>query len=389
MVSLVAAFWAGRQILSTRQLDLSTEINPHKKYTLVLWDFDRPLGSDYSYKEELDKEIREFNKAYPNIAVKLELFSWDEKEEVAATIKKREGLPDVLATGPLVDLSFARDLFLSAEHLTIEEQANYVSLAWNDGIKDNDIAIWPRYLAPQLYLANEKLLQAAGVTGQQLKNEGLTWDALLSVGDVLSQLPSQPFVLVSFNYQGLLAAVASLGQVDDMPNLVAEAEIAGAIRLKQLQEKGYLPSPLSEESYSGIQDFFTGRAALLAPAEPWLLRTVIERSERVQRGLLEPGDATPFPVTLVAPKFLPDLNLPVRVEGLVVQRRRAADETRAAVELARHLSKSGSLAAKLDLLPAWRPAQDAWSKAWSWGNEATLLSVLEYPWDMESDLHDK
>lgn len=367
---------------SNKQFDFSNQINPDKKYTVLLWDFDRPLPAGASYREELQREIQAFNKSYPNIRVELRLFRWDQEEEVIAAIKRRQDLPDVLATGPLTDLAFADEILLSDSYLAPEDKREYVPLALASIALGPDIAVWPRYLAPQLYLANRDYLQAAGLATETRQQEGLAWEDFLALGEKLYQLPQQPFVLASFDYQGLLAAVAprQLDKVgESLISWPASVAPEAVKRVQELYQRGYLPPTVCQEGYLGLQDFFSGRAALLTPAEPWLLRMVSERTDRLQRGLLAYEDAKSFPVVLVPPRLTPTSGLPVRTEGLVVFKRRAADEIKAAAMVASYLSKSGTLPAQLDLLPAYRPAQEAWSQAWRWGNESVLLTILEHP----------
>jgi ABC-type glycerol-3-phosphate transport system substrate-binding protein len=374
------ALWLWWRLLPGRQI--YPEIRPEKKYSVVLWDFDRPLAGHESYREELLSEIQAFNRDFPNIEVDVKLFPWDQGEQVATAILRRQDVPDVLSSGPIENLDFGRRVLLSPQHLTEESRLGYVPLAMSALEQGGEYAFWPRYIKPQLYLANTNLLQIAGVELSTLEQYGLGWADMLELGQKLSQLPARPFVLASFDYEGLLTAVAPR-EVEEASaassNWPQKAAVTAAARLKQLQDRGFLPPNASQDNYSGVREFFAGQAALLAPAEPWLIRAVEGRSDRIERGLLDPGENRPFPTALIAPKLDPTSGLPAQVEVLVVfRRRRAADEIRAAVELAQHLSRSGTLSAKLDLLPAYGPSQDTWCEAWELGNEATLLQVCEH-----------
>lgn len=375
---MVFVLWLSGRFLPGRQLDPEVEIRPEKTYTIVLWDFDRPLPNGASYREELLCEIQAFNQQFPNIKADVKLFPWDQSEQVVAAIRSRQDIPDVLSYGPIEDLNFGCDMLLPGRYFSKETFQEYVPLAVDGiGVEQNP-AVLPRHLAPQLYLVNNDLIQAAGVKLEKLQQRGLGWDDILKLGQKMAQLPGQPFVLASFDYQGLQVAVAPR-EISTTSSWPQKAAAVAAARLKQLQDQGFLPQNIDQEDYSGIRDFFSGQAALLAPAEPWLVRAVEDRCDRIERGLLQPTDGKPFKVSLVPPKLTSTCGLPARVEKVVVFRQhRADDEIRAAVELAKHLSQSGSLPAKLDLLPAYRPSQDVWCETWKLGNEAVLLGICEH-----------
>ncbi len=372
-------FWWGYE--PKGQLDPEAQVQPDKKYTVVFWDFDRPLPGGASYREELVREIELFNQKFPNITVELKLFPWTQGEQVAAAIRRHQEVPHILSLGPLEGLDFARGLLLPASYLPEETRLDFVPLALSGPESEHKTAVWPRFLAPQLYLANTDLLQAVGVTRSGLQEQGIDWADILHLGRELIQLEGQPHALAGLDYQGLLVALAprepdSLGPEQfSWPRSAADTALA---RLRQLQADNCLPPNIDQADYGGVKEFFTGQAALLAPAEPWLLRTVRARQEQIKHGLLPATDRGLGEVALIPPKLTPLAGLPARVEGLVVFRwRLAADEIKAAVEWAQHLSRSGTLPAKLDLLPAYRPSQDAWSVAWELGNEAVLLGVCE------------
>lgn len=380
MLILSLLLW--RYFFSKRQVDPGIQIRSDKKYSVVFWDFDRPLSDKESYYEELLREIRLFNQDFPNIKVEVKLFPWNQGEQVATAIHRRQDLPDVLSTGPIESLDFPREILLPASYFTEEDFKEYVPLAIDGSKTSQQLTFWPRHLAPQLYLANTELLQAVGVAPEELQQEGVGWDDILDLGPKLSQLPNRPFVLAGLDYQGLLLAVAprelneSLAASSNWPR---NAAVIATARLRQLEEQSFLPKNIVEKGYSGIGEFFAGQAALLAPAEPWLLRAVKDRCGQIGRGVLEPTDKKLFPVVLVPPKSTPSSGLPARVEKLVVfRRRRAADEIKAAVEFARHLSQSGRLAAKLDVLPVHRFSRYAWSEAWELENMGVLLEVCEH-----------
>jgi len=168
-------------------------------------------------------------------------------------------------------------------------------------------------------LANTDLLQAVGVNRSGLQEQGIDWADILHLGRELIQLEGQPHALAGLDYQGLLVALAprqpdSLGPEQfSWPRSAADTAVA---RLRQLQADNFLPPNIDQADYGGVKEFFTGQAALLAPAEPWLLRTVRARQEQIKHGLLPATDRGLGEVALIPPKLTPSAGLPARVERI-------------------------------------------------------------------------
>ena len=157
---------------------------------------------------------------------------------MAAAIRRRQEVPHILSLGPLESLDFARDLLLPASYLPEETRLDFVPLALSGPESEHKTAVWPRFLAPQLYLANTDLLQAVGVTRSGLQEQGIDWADILHLGRELIQLEGQPHALAGLDYQGLLVALAprepdSLGPEQfSWPRSAADTAVA---RLRQLQ----------------------------------------------------------------------------------------------------------------------------------------------------------
>ncbi|NMA54732.1 MAG: hypothetical protein GX952_02215 [Firmicutes bacterium] len=378
MIILSLAIWSWRDVRLRLRPDPEAQIQPDKQYTVIYWDFDRPVGGEGCYRTELQQKIDEFEQLHPNIAIEPRMFSWAESEQVAAAIQRRQDLPQVLSLGSL-DLDLDCSLFVPADYVSAKEKENYLPLVQDSFQLQCGAALWPRFWSPQLYLASVDLLQAAGVSCSRLQAEGIGWEDLLRIGEQLASLPGQPSVLAGLDFRGLLLSLAprQLDQPSAGLNAwPAQAEDLATVRLQQLQADKLLPVNIDPHKYSGLDEFFTGQAAFLAPAEPWLVRMVWERQKRIEHGFLTGAVKGPQKVALIPPKTTSVAGLPARLEGLVViKEHRAADEIRAAAEWARYLSRAGDLAAKLDFLPVYGPSSQAWAAKWELGAETMLLEL--------------
>lgn len=359
------------------------KIDPLKHYTLTFWDFDRPpAGGADLYRVELAAAVREFGRLYPNATVRVELLPWGEGEELLKEALRQGEPPDVLASGPLLGWEFGPLLVPCAPYLTAEELEGYSPVAREGAGRGGTLVVWPRWLSFPLWAGNAKLLAAAGVNPARIQAESWSWEEFTRAAEALKQLSGSPFLFTSYSLASLWR---ELGRGDlATPNAspwAAKRVRAAAERAQAFWQQGAVPYRIGSDGYAGLEDFFTGRAAVFGPVEPWFLRAVAERRERVERGLLEPG-APPFPVILLPPAGLNEGGvLPVWQENLLVfrQRRyRGDDHTRLAMELARHLSRTaGQLAARLDVVPAWRPAQEEWRQAWPFAQGDVVLTWLE------------
>ncbi|HKM39422.1 MAG TPA: hypothetical protein VJ036_04045 [bacterium] len=377
---LTLVIWGSWHYWLVGDLDPEALIRTDKEYTVTFWDFERPLSNGESYKRELEREFELFGREYPNITIRPKLFSWAQSQQVATAIRKAQ--PHVVSLGPLDINDLDCDLLVPVTYLSADELAGYLPLARKSLDQESDIAVWPRFLAPQLYLANVDLLQAVGISCSTLQATGIGWSDIVYLGEKLSLLPERPYVLAGLDYQGLLMAVAPR-KVDGQPSGVANwppnAGESAACHIQELQAQGFMPADITPRDYSGLDSFFSGRAALLAPVEPWMMRTIRTRQQRIEHGLLDHEGASLHQMVLMPPKIAPDLGLSVRTEKMVVVKQRLpADEVKAAVEWARFLSRSGILAAKLDVLPTHNSALEKWAAAWGLGNEAVLLKICDH-----------
>lgn len=369
------------------RINPQAEIDPGKHYTLTLWDFERPLGSEgASYQAELNAALESFRTRYPNATVTIELLPWSEEEgaERLATALKQGAPPDVLATGPLTGGAWGPLVVPCGPYLAPGEADEYLVPGWTGGTGKGGLVAWPRWLEPACWAGNKALLAAAGVPVEAIQATGWNWEELGQAAARVRALPGGPALFTSFDLVSLWgelgrgsAAASASGSPWSPENVRAAAERAAA-----LWENGAVPRSIGREGYSALDDFFTGQVAVLGPVHPWFFRAAAERAERVIRGGLEPGAARPFPLALLPPPGRGESGVVVRrAEQIYVFRQRryqGDDHTRLAMELARHLSRSSArLAARLDLVPTYRPAQAEWAKEWAVGEGKVLLTQLE------------
>ncbi|HHY91712.1 MAG TPA: carbohydrate ABC transporter substrate-binding protein [Firmicutes bacterium] len=369
------------------RINPQAEIDPARPYRLVLWDFERPLGgAGPSYRAELTQVVEAFRERHPNVTVTIELLPWSEEEgerRLAAALK--EGAPpDVLATGPLPASDWGPLVVACESYLVAEEKEGYIWPGRVDAPEGSGRVAWPRWLEPLCWAGNEELLTAAGVPAATLQAQGWNWEEFARLAERVQALPGEPALFTSFN---LVTLWGELGR-DDVPGAAgkppwtAESVQRAAERAARLWESAAIPRRIGQAGYSALEDFFNGRVALCGPVRPWFFRAAHERTERVRHGNLDPGEARPFPLVLLpSPGSLPGGMRVVQAEQLYVFRQRryqGDDHTRAAMELARHLTRSSArLAARLDVVPACRAAQQAWVEEWEVGDGSTLVKWLE------------
>ncbi|MDI3538071.1 MAG: multiple sugar transport system substrate-binding protein [Bacillota bacterium] len=369
-------------------IDPQAHIDPNKRYTLSLWDFDRPWPDNSSgYRAALEKVLDRFKEQFPNAEVKVELLSWNEGEEQVAAALREGNPPDVLSSGPIVRSDWGPLLVPCGPYLSPEELEEYMEVARAGASRSGELIAWPRWLEPALWAANSKLLAAAGVPVAEIQAQGWSWEAFGRAAGEVHKLPGVPYFFTSFD---LFAFWQELGRGEVPPEPGGRASPWAPERVRRAAERavifwaqGTVPHSLGRGDYAGLEDFFTGRAAVFGPVKPWFLRAAYERAKRIERGSLEAGAAPPFAVVLLPPAGLETgEGIPVTSENLYVFRKRryqGDDHTRLAMELARHLSRaSAELAAGLDLVPAYRPAQPAWRSAWKMGEGEVVLRWLKH-----------
>jgi len=368
-------------------IDPRAEIDPGKRYTLTLWDFERPWPDDAGgYRAALEKALAGFERRFPNAAVKVELLPWGEGDERVAAALKQGTPPDVLSSGPVFRSDWGPLLIPCGPYLAPEELEEYMEVALRGASKGGEFIAWPRWLEPALWAGNGELLAAAGVPVAEIQAEGWSWETFARAAGEVHKLAGEPYLFTSFDLFTLWQEVGRGGVTPELgktsPPLAPERVRRAAERTAAFWEQAAVPRSLGKGDYAGLEDFFTGRAAVFGPVKPWFLRATYERTKRVERGSLEAGAAPPFAVVLLPPAGLGGREgVPVAWENLYVFRQRryqGDDHTRLAMELARHLSRtSAELAAELDLVPAYRPAQLTWLSAWKMGQGEVVLRWLE------------
>lgn len=369
-------------------IDPRAEIDPGKRYTLTLWDFDRPWpDAAGGYRAALEKALDGFKQRFPNTVVKVELLPWDGGEERVAAALKEGNPPDVLSSGPVLRSDWGPLLVPCGPYLAAEELQDYPEVARAGASRGGGLIAWPRWLEPSFWAANEELLAAAGVPVAEIQAEGWSWETFARAAEEVHKLAGQPYLFTSFD---LFTLWQEVGRGGVTPELGKTSSPWAPERVQRAAERAWafwkqaaVPRSLGRGDYAGLEDFFTGRAAVFGPVKPWFLRATYERTKRVERGSLEAGAARPFTVVLLPPAGLAaGEGIPVAAENLYVFRQRryqGDDHTRLAMELARHLSRaSAELAAELDLVPAYRPAQLTWLSVWKMGQGEVVLRWLEY-----------
>ena len=380
---LVLSFLFGIYLRWTLQpgpvgINPQARIDPSKHYTLTLWDFARPFPGNDSYQEALEATLEDFYRRFPNVTVHIELLDWGEgAERIAAALRQGEP-PDVLGTGPLVELEFGPLQVPWTPYAQEGELESYAGPALGGVRVGSELVAWPRWVTLPLWAGNEDLLAAAGIGLSEIQAAGWTWPEFIRAAHRLQEHSAGTLLFSSWDLVSLWGEIRR-----DVTYKGEEGLEEAAQRALLLRDVGGVPHRVGLKGYSGLEDFFGGRIAMFGPVEPWFLRAVRERSERVQRGTLLPVGLPPFSVALIPPPGVGEGEpLPLTQEVLVVfrQRRyRGDDQTRLAMELARYLSQNAAhLGAGLDLIPAYTPVAKNWCQEWDVGDGRLLLNWLQY-----------
>lgn len=344
-------------------------VNPERQYVLTYWDYRWPTAPDgTSYEKWLNQVLAEFRRRHPNIRVEYRLLDWTTGTGKLADRLRSGDPPDVYAPPPGAAALFDRQIQVPAqpyltkeERGTKEEPSSYLPAAWTQVTRNGRAWAWPRFLVAHVWLGNRRVVEQAGIDLERLATDG--WDQNAFAAALSRRPESAAGLLVNPAGVEILADLMHAGGVPaplspaGATQWTRDAVDAAAGWLEELRHNEHMPPPAGV-SDAMVEQVLTGRAAVLAGANPWLLARV-----SAMGGSSGPLTLVPVPVPGGSP---PALRL--TSAHLVVFRQRqyrGDDHTRAAAELARFLSQLRHPWAVTDspVMPSFLPAWEEWAGA--------------------------
>lgn len=327
------------------RIDPRAELDRGRQYVLRYWDYRWPTAPDgTAYEPWLRSALAEFSRRFPNVRVEYRLL--DQATGVAdlAAALRRGDPPDVFATlpgGPVLydrTLQVPADLYLTRkERGTKEAPPAYLEPALAAASAEGRLWAWPRWMTAHVWLGHRQAMAAAGLDPDTVARDGWDWNAfsaaLAARPDAVAGLAVNTAGTGVFedlmHAQGIAAPFAA----DGSPLWTREALRTVAAWLSDLRHNEHLPLQAESSPDAMVDRILNGRVTVLAGANPWLTAKLLYTQPEI------PGDLVLLPVP-VQPGNPPALRL--SAGNLLVFRQRAYrghDQTRAAAELARHLSR--------------------------------------------------
>lgn len=361
-------------------------INPDREYVVTYWDYRWPTAPDgTAYETWLGKVLGEFRRRHPNVRVEYRLLDWTSGPGELNERLRAGDPPDVYAPPTGGPVLFDRVLQVPAQlYLTPEERGTketpslYLPAAWGRVSRDGGRAwAWPRYLAAHVWVGNRGVLERAGVDLERLATEG--WDQNSFVAALSRRPEGSAGLLVNPVGTEVLADLMHAAgspsplSADGELRWTREAVAAAAGWIETLRNNEQMPPPGGVPG-AMIEQILSGRAAVLAGANPWLLTRLAGLG-----GGKEPAlSLVPVPVPAGNPPAL-------RLSGghLVLFRQRqyrGDDHTRAAAELARYLSQLRHPWAATDspVMPSFLPAWEEWAGTATQAGGRFLARAVEW-----------
>lgn len=322
-----------------RPVDPSAPIDPRKTYHLTLWETAWPaLPGSVPYGAWLARRLADFRQAHPNVEVDV---TWLPPGEMATRLQGATlagASPDVAGAGPEALALYDPLLQVPASlYMAPDERAAYPRsvLAGVREARDSQAGqeaggregrggtlwAWPRWLALRTWLV------APATPAESSGRAGARNRALL--------VADPPYrVLADLMAAAGQPALLSAGGQPLWDREVLSRNLAWlAAMKKQGRLAGRVHDPL------GFESLLSGRAGAVAGASPWAAANLLARA-RQGRLAWQGTPALAMPPAVLGKAPL----VPAEVGAYLVFRQRpyrGDDRTRAAAELARHLSRAG------------------------------------------------
>ncbi len=369
---LAAAFGAwwwgwGRYRLGDMRINPRAGLDQGKTYALRFWGVHWPPSpAGQAYGPWLRQALAEFQARYPNIRVEHRLLEPETAYQELAAALRAGNPPDVFAAPPGGPLLLSSSLQVPAGfYLDRRERRAYLAAAWDAVSARGQVWAWPQWLVARTWLGNRRALEAAGLDliGAALRSDRTALAAALSRRAAgTTGLAVYPVGMGFF--EDLMAAAGAPVPVNGggrrlwpRDQVRAAADWAAA-----LKAGGSLAVPGSGELDALVDDLFEGRLAAVGGANPWLTARLLRIDAQRRQ-----GGPRLVQLPVPGPPGAPD-GLTVSAGALAVFRQRSYqghDHTRAAVELARFMSRLPHpwVAPDSPVMPAYGPVWARWMVA--------------------------
>lgn len=242
------------------------KIDLQNTYHLNLWDYNWPIKeSGTEYRAYLLQAIRDFQKIYPNVRVELKLLDFLTGPAQLKQALRLNNAPDIYCSAyRLPEFNFKRQIPVGP-YLKKDEQEIYFPNIKKMLTYDGTLCYFPRWVAPEFWIANQALMESAGLSAVKIQNAGWRWQDLI---ESRKRIPGDKYLLV-----GNLGANGFYKQLIDTANQELQTvndETASGLSvtvdfMETLIRQKALPTDCDRNMLSR---FLNGQAMLLAGLRP-------------------------------------------------------------------------------------------------------------------------
>jgi hypothetical protein len=357
--------------------------NPNAKlkkdqiYKLQLWDTNWPVLQEGDYSKYLTRLVRDFQKQYPNVQVRIRLMDlWHGPEQLAAALKANSA-PDVYCSAFSIPKFHWKRQIPVGFYLKREEKEAYFPevrrLVSRYGVE----CYLPRWIAPTIWVGNQVLFDAVKLPRFPMQTPGYSWEELISGSKKLSK--SKYLLVGNLGHNGFFTDLT----VDFGAGIGADGNILspkGMLKslhyLNDLIGQRRIPTDLESNM---LGRFMAGDSLLLAGVRPVMYRFVKWKLS----GLGE--ENKPYEPVIIPPPGVGSKRFLLTENGVIcVYRNRwttGDDQISAAVKLAQFISvyEQTQPFQEMMLIPAARKNARQWCRALApqVGDVSSLLDLIE------------
>lgn len=301
-------------------INYRAKINPKKKYKLKLWDYKWPgEEGDNWYLPYITALIKDFEKTNPNIQVELKLLDFRDGAGELSKALASGNPPDVYCSAYEVpnfnyEYQIPANIFLKSQEVNV-----YFPKLSKLLTSDKYLLTLPRWSAPRIWVGNKRLMETAGMSIENIQNQGWRWQDLTKIKN-----KTEPLCIGNFSSNGLLSQLISINQENNNPDPVLDI-------INYLN--GPLPQKIDFEA-NMIQLFLSGKVMFLAGVRPIIYNFIREKAVALRTGC--------EPVILPMPGEEQEIiNLPIESGVICIYRRLKIggdDQIAAATRLAYFIS---------------------------------------------------
>lgn len=366
-------------------------LSPRKTYELELWDLLYGIApAKGNYRTAVEDSIAEFQKAHPNVKVKVTWLDPKGLDEQLHSQLAAGSPPDVVGLDTVLSVESERMQIPVDPYLAKDETLLYMP-GTLDGVRyEGRSWAWPRWANWWVVGTRTSVLAAEGLDVNPWLQSGWSWSDLVerTFNTIAGKGKSKGSLAVdveSPTWWILWLRAKSEADEDGQGSRTGKQKVTGKSdgdlwergvtesihAVQKLVREKRMSSAAGEMARTRLSKLVGGGVTFAAPLNAWAVGRLIELEQSVGAGGTSAGTGgTPVESTL---QFLPLPSVSgqaapffsVAASGYAVFRQdeyRGDDHTRAAVELARHLSRSMGawMSSRSALLPALAASLPDW-----------------------------